>query len=239
MPVINRLAKERPPINSGSGLGTGAAELPEAVAWGISATERCEVGRLAPSVRPGLTNAAMPLPLLLALTPLPSDGFVPFVPPVAVGASGSENLSIGAVETFDAQGRAAVLARDLPRAWSGTYRPYGSPEAMPVELRLESLNAMGQMVDLRGQLTIAGVTTPIQGNLNAKSDQLDLLLLGDSLPAGMEPGGTVMGLEGFSLSAWQAPRLVTLGGRLQLVPQLSVAPASSRPDGTPSIRGLW
>ena len=181
----------------------------------------------------------MPLPLLLALTPLPSDGFVPFVPPVAVGASGSENLSIGAVETFDAQGRAAVLARDLPRAWSGTYRPYGSPEAMPVELRLESLNAMGQMVDLRGQLTIAGVTTPIQGNLNAKSDQLDLLLLGDSLPAGMEPGGTVMGLEGFSLSAWQAPRLVTLGGRLQLVPQLSVAPASSRPAGTPSIRGLW
>ncbi|QPN62449.1 hypothetical protein [Synechococcus sp. CBW1004] len=181
----------------------------------------------------------MPLPLLLALTPLPSDAFVPFVPPMAVGASGSEDLNVGAVETFDSQGRAAVLARDLPRAWSGTYRPYGSPEAMPVELRLESLNAMGQMVDLRGQLTIGGVTTPIQGNLNAKSDQLDLLLLGDRLPAGMEPGGTVMGLEGFTLSAWQAPRLVTLGGRLQLVPQLSLAPPSNRPDSTPSIRGLW
>jgi len=178
----------------------------------------------------------MPLPLLLALTPLPSDAFVPFVPPAAIGAN--DEMSVGAVETFDSQGRASVLARDLPRAWSGTYRPYGSLESMPVELRLDSLNAMGQMVDLRGQLTIAGVATPIQGNLNAKSDQLDLLLLADTLPAGLEPGGTVMGLEGFNLSAWQPPRLITLGGRLQLIPQPSVAPSVSRP-ASPAIRGLW
>ena len=182
----------------------------------------------------------MPLPLLLALTPLPSDAFVPFVPPVAEGAPAPDALGVGAVETFDSQGRAAVLARDLPKAWSGSYRPYGSPEALPVELRLVSLNAMGQMVDLRGQRTIAGVATPIQGNLNAKSDQLDLLLLADTLPAGLEAGGTIMGLEGFNLSAWQPPRLVTLGGRLQLVPQASIAPPSpSRPASGPAIRGLW
>jgi hypothetical protein len=179
----------------------------------------------------------MPLPLLLALTPLPSDAFVPFVPPVPLGATGSDSLSVGTVETFDSQGRAEVLAKDLPRTWSGTYRPYGGLESVPVELRLDSLNAMGQMVDLRGQITIAGVTSPIQGNLNAKSDQLDLLLLADTLPPGMEPGGTVMGLEGFKLSAWQPPRLVTLGGRLQLIPQASVAPRS--PSAAPSIRGLW
>lgn len=184
--------------------------------------------------------AAMPLPLLLALTPLPSDAFVPFVPPASVGGTGVDGMNNGAVETFDSQGRAAVLARDLPRIWSGTYRPYGSSTAMPVELRLDSLNAMGQMVDLRGQLSIGGVATPVQGNLNAKSDQLDLLLLGDTLPAGFEAGGTVVGLEGFNLSAWQPPRLVTLGGRLQLIPRQSV-PAEQRaaaPAG-PAVRGLW
>ena len=179
----------------------------------------------------------MPLPLLLALTPLPSDAFVPFTAPVPIGAAGLDGLNVGTVETFDAKGRAELLAKDLPRTWSGTYRPYGGLESMPVELRLESLNAMGQMVDLRGQITIAGVTSPIQGNLNAKSDQLDLLLLGDSLPAGMEQGGTVMGLEGFKLSAWQPPRLVTLGGRLELVPQASAAPSAA--PAVPSIRGLW
>lgn len=180
----------------------------------------------------------MPLPLLLALTPLPSDAFVPFVPPASMGAPAADGLSVGAVETFDSEGRAAVLARDLPKAWNGTYRPYGSSTAMPVELRLDSLSAMGQMVDLRGQLTIGGVATPVQGNLNAKSDQLDLLLLADTLPAGLEPGGTVMGLEGFNLSAWQPPRLVTLGGRLQLIPQRS-QPQSNPPAAAPSVRGLW
>lgn len=182
----------------------------------------------------------MPLPLLLALTPLPSDAFVPFVPPPAPGSGQVDNLSVGAVETFDSQGRAALLARDLPRAWSGTYRPYGSNTAMPVELRLDNLSAMGQMVDLRGQLSIGGVTTPVQGNLNAKSDQLDLLLLADTLPAGLEAGGTVMGLEGFNLSAWQPPRLVTLGGRLQLIPRPAAqAPAAVSGGRGPTVRGLW
>ncbi len=182
--------------------------------------------------------AAMPLPLLLALTPLPSDAFAPFVPPASAGASGIDVLNSTAVETFDSQGRAVVLARDLPRTWTGTYQPYGGGAPMPVELRLDSLNAMGQMVDVRGQISIGGAAAPVQGNLNAKSDQLDLLLLGDTLPAGLEAGGTVVGLEGFSLSAWQAPRLVSLGGRLQLVPQQGVARPVTPPAG-PAVRGLW
>lgn len=179
----------------------------------------------------------MPLPLLLAITPLPSDAFVPFVPPAALGSGSVDGLNVGTVETFDSEGRAGLLARDLPRSWSGTYRPYGGASSMPVQLTLDSLTAMGQMVDLRGQLSIGGVSTPVQGNLNAKSDQLDLLLLGDTLPAGMEPGGTVMGLEGFNLSAWQPPRLITLGGRLQLIPQPARAPMSA--PGSPAVRGLW
>ena len=179
----------------------------------------------------------MPLPLLLAVTPLPSDAFVPSMPPASL-LSPAGGPALEAVEVFDAQGRADGLARDLPRTWSGDYRPYGSGGPMPVELRLESLTAIGQVVDLRGRMSIGGVETPVQGNLNAKTDQLDLLLLGDALPPGMEPGGTVMGLQGFSLSGWQPPRLSSLGGRLQLVPRALPARAASRP-GAPSVRGLW
>lgn len=179
----------------------------------------------------------MPLPLLLAVTPLPSEAFVPFVPP----PSPQDGAMTGElVETFDSQGRAAALARDLPRTWSGDYRPYGAGASMPVELRLETLTPMGQMVDLRGRLMIGDVETPVQGNLNAKSDQLDLLLLADTLPSGMEAGGTVMGLQGFGLSAWQPPRLSSLGGRLQMVPRsLPPQPQPSGGGRAPSVRGLW
>ena len=178
----------------------------------------------------------MPLPLLLALTPLPSDAFVPFRPPAATESV--DVLGEGAVETFDPEGRAGVLARDLPRQWSGTYTPYAGGAAVPVQLRLDTLIAVGQLVDLRGQLNIGGVETPVQGNLNAKSDQLDLLLLGDTLPPGFEPGGTVMGLQGFSLSGWEPPRLTTLGGRLQLAPQPTATP-SPAPAAAQPVRGLW
>ena len=82
---------------------------------------------------------------------------------------------------------------------------------------------MGQMVDLRGTLSVGSVTTPVQGNLHAKSDQLDLIPLGDSLIAGLEPGGLFLGLQGFSPTGWQSPRLINsadpstgVGGRLSL-----------------------
>ncbi|MFM7311837.1 MAG: hypothetical protein ACKO0M_01505 [Cyanobium sp.] len=179
----------------------------------------------------------MPLPLLLALTPLPSDAFVPFQPPAPADGATVDVVGNGTVETFDPVARAGMLAGEMPRLWTGTYRPYGGGAVVPAQLRLESLNPMGQLIDLRGQLSIGSVTTPVQGNLNAKSDQLDLLLLGPTLPAGLESGGTVMGLQGFSLSGWQPPRLTSLGGRLELMPQRMEAAASPTP--APAVRGLW
>ena len=92
-----------------------------------------------------------------------------------------------------------------------------------VTLDLSDLKAMGQMVDLRGTMTLGSVTTPVQGNLHAKSDQLDLIPLGEQLIAGLEPGGFFLGLQGFSPTGWQSPRLINttnpgsgLGGRLAL-----------------------
>jgi hypothetical protein len=55
-------------------------------------------------------------------------------------------------------------------------------------------------------------------NINAKSDQLDLIPLTETLDLGLEPGGAFQGLQGLSLSGWNAPRFVSPGGRLQLVP---------------------
>ncbi|MEB3165346.1 MAG: hypothetical protein VKO65_01615 [Cyanobacteriota bacterium] len=177
-------------------------------------------------------------PLLIASTPLPSsmppppsDSFVPFVPPASAAA-----LTMGPVDVFDPIGRARLIAEQIPRRWSGSYRPFQGGGGQRVELQLSSATAIGQMVDLRGTIRIAGVTSPVQGNLNAKSDQLDLLVLGDSIGAGLEPGGEFLGLQGLSLGGWIAPRLTDAGGRLQLTPELSSAPRSSEGE---AIRGLW
>ena len=98
----------------------------------------------------------------------------------------------------------------------------GNP-IVDVTLDITQLTAMGQMVDIRGTMTFGSVTTPVQGNLHAKSDQLDLIPLADPLIAGLEPGGVFLGLQGFSPTGWQSPRLVNtanpstgVGGRLAI-----------------------
>ena len=78
---------------------------------------------------------------------------------------------------------------------------------------------------------MGSTTLPFQGNYNAKSDQLDLLVLGNVEAAGLEDGGEFLGLQGFNLAGWQAPRLTNPGGELVLNQVGSGA--------TPAVRGLW
>lgn len=137
-----------------------------------------------------------------------------------------------AVETFNPVARAAQMAQQLPRSWSGSYQPFSGGAALPVQLTLASATALGQMVDVRGSLSVGGRPIPVQGNINAKSDQLDLLLLGSVPEAGLEAGGDFLGLQGFSLSGWRAARLTNPGGQLVLSP----VSGTSSPQG---IRGLW
>jgi hypothetical protein len=127
------------------------------------------------------------------------------------------------VESFDPVDRAADLVLSLPRQWCGTFQPFDGSPTVDVTLELSDLKAIGQIVDLRGTMTLGSVTTPVQGNFHAKSDQLDLIPLGDELIAGIEPGGVFLGLQGFSPTGWQSPRLINdvdpgvgLGGRLAL-----------------------
>jgi hypothetical protein len=129
-----------------------------------------------------------------------------------------------------------VLAQQLPRQWAGTYQPFAAATPVSVQLNLASLTAMGQMVDMRGEMTVGNVVIPVQGNLNAKSDQLDLLLLGGNEVAALENGGYFLGLQGFELSGWRPPRFTNPGGLLQLT---QVVSSNGAPAGAPSIRGLW
>ena len=169
-------------------------------------------------------------PLLLAASPMPPGGPIP---PFSPSAAPVTVMPITGVESYDPVGRAQLIAELLPRTWRGTYRSFGGDNSVPAVLVIQRVTALGQMVDLRGELSLAGVKSPVQGNINAKSNQLDLLLLGDSLGAMLEPGGEFQGQQGLSLSGWLPDRLTGLGGRLQLNP----GPSSAASGGV--VRGLW
>lgn len=137
------------------------------------------------------------LPLLLAAanslpvgSPVPVGGYVPYNPPAGSPQAAETYLlgTLSPVETFDPAARASALAQTMPRNWSGTYQPFDGGASVPVALNLASITAFGQMVDVRGEMTVGSVVTPVQGNLNAKSDQLDLLVLCQCDVAGLELG---------------------------------------------------
>jgi hypothetical protein len=174
-------------------------------------------------------------PLLVAVSPPP----IAEVPSPSVPTGMLVESSPKGVEVYDPVGRAQIMAERIPRTWTGTYRQFGGAKVDPVVLQLQQVTPLGQMVDLRGQLSLGGVTAPVQGNINAKSNQLDLLVLGTSLAGALEPGGEFQGQQGLSLSGWIPDRLTSLGGRLQLKP--SESPAAAGGVGQPGgvVRGLW
>jgi hypothetical protein len=112
---------------------------------------------------------------------------------------------------------------------------------VPVQLTFAAVTPVGAMVTLQGELTIAGQKTPVQGNLNAQSDQLDLIPLAAKLGGGLNAGGRFQGLQGIALSGWNADRLTDMGGRLALEPMGSRRPLVA-PRGAGKavpVRGLW
>ena len=181
------------------------------------------------------------IPFLLAATTLSVGTIVPFkAPPRSEQAADTAVLGeMAPIDTFDPVARAAVISSQLPRQWKGTYQAFNGGSALPVTLRLVSVRALGQMVDLHGEMTVGSVAVPVQGNLNAKSDQLDLLVLANNKLAGLEAGGEFQGLESLALNGWIAPRLTNSGGQLVLTP---VQVASRTPRGgtrAQPVQGLW
>jgi hypothetical protein len=190
-----------------------------------------------------LPLVAPPVPQLIAAQPAPARrAFVPFTQP-SLTIEDQIDASMSP-ESFDAIARASRVASLMPRDWRGTYQAFQAGPTLPVQLAIETAEPMGQMIDLRGRLRIGEVEMPVQGNLNAKSDQLDLLVLGESgLEVGLEPGGEFQGVQGISLSGWYGPRLTAVGGRLQLIPGAPSKPqatsGSTTKAGDRTVRGLW
>ncbi len=192
---------------------------------------------------PWLASASIAAPAMPAATAMPAPTYVPFNAPKPATiqelnqAAGSQSSS---VQTFDTAGRAKVLARELPRFWSGNYQAFASGTALPVQLKLTRAQAIGQVVELRGDISIEGVRSPVQGTISAESDQLDLLVLGSQLGGGLQPGGSFQGLQGLELSGWNANRLTEMGGRLSLTPVSGGAGAATPKTGRPQpVQGLW
>lgn len=162
-----------------------------------------------------MPDASLLVSAVLALTPLAPSSSLPTSDPAA-------HTETTRVQTFNPVARAQELAGSIPRRWVGTYQSFSSGSPHPVQLQLTSLTPMGQIVDLRGEISIGGVRSAVQGTLSAESDQLDLLVLGDTIGAGLQPGGLFQGLQGLEISGWNALRLTDMGGRLALRPEGAV-----------------
>jgi hypothetical protein len=181
------------------------------------------------------------IPFLLAATTLSVGSIVPFKPPTAAEQAADTSVlgELAPIDTFDPVARAAVISSHLPRQWSGTYQAFNGGSVLPVTLKLSSVRALGQVVDLHGEMTVGSVAVPVQGNLNAKSDQLDLLVLANNKVAGLEVGGEFQGLEAMALNGWVAPRLTNSGGQLVLNPVQLVGKTPRGVIKPQPVQGLW
>ena len=140
----------------------------------------------------------------------------------------------GSVENFDPAERALELVKTLPRSWCGTYSPFKKGSEIDVRLTFSKVYSTGQIVDLYGEMLLGSVRTKVYGHLNAKSDQMELIPLGSKLVAGLDPGGSFVGLQGVELFGWQPSTLDNQGGTLQLNQDCNQK--FSKP---PAVRAIW
>ena len=120
----------------------------------------------------------------------------------------------GSVDSFDPAERAKEMEKRISRKWCGIYRSFKTGETLDVTLLLSKVKSIGQIVTLRGDVLIDQTKTKFNGNLNAKSNQTELILLSNKWISDIEPGGIFLGLEGAKNFVWKPSRLNHLGGRL-------------------------
>ena len=167
--------------------------------------------------------------------PVPTPGpFGPVLPPYSSQLLLSRPMLRGVTRNLDPVARAVHLAISMPRQWCGTYQAFEDDNLLPVSVTLVNLRPVGQMVDLRGTMSVGGMVTPLQGNLNASNDQLDLLPLANQLPKPLDSGGALLGLQGWALTGWEPPRLTSLGGTFELKAGCGQQNSKSLP-----ISSLW
>ena len=122
----------------------------------------------------------------------------------------------GSVESFDPVKKAQELAQTISRKWCGTYSSFNDGSRINVTLLFSKVKPIGQIVSLDGQLLIDGSEVDLRGNLNAQSNQIELLIISNQRILDIEPGGTFLGLAGLERLLWNSPRLNNPGGYIDL-----------------------
>ena len=140
----------------------------------------------------------------------------------------------GSVENFDPVLRAKELAESIPKHWCGSYRSFSDESELDIRLTIQTVKAIGQIVDFRGDMMIGRFKTAFQGHLNAKSDQLELIPISNSGEEFIYPYGKFMGLQGASILGWKPTNLNSPGGRLNFQFECKDEGLESLSDG-----GLW
>ena len=140
----------------------------------------------------------------------------------------------GTVENFDPVSRAMQLTENLSRKWCGEFTSFKDDVIEKVELNFNQITSSGHMVEMNGQMSISNMVIPVYGNLNAKSDQVELLPNLNNSIAGLEPGGVFIGLQGLKKIGWRSSRLDHPGGVLELNTN-----CSNEISKSPSIRTVW
>ena len=139
-------------------------------------------------------------------------------------SSSDSNLKVlpfvieGSVENFDPVIKAKELARTLSRKWCGNYSSFNDRSKTNVTLLFSKVEPIGQIISLDGQLLIDRKKLDVRGNLNVKSNQIELLINSNELILNLEPGGTFFGLDGLKRLVWNSTRLNNAGGYIDLEP---------------------
>ncbi len=140
----------------------------------------------------------------------------------------------GSVESFDPESRAKELVKNIPRNWCGTFKSFEKDLNIDVTLRFFEVSATGQMVSMQGEMMLGDVKTLVSGNLNAKSDQFELIPLAEKLLPGLEPGGSFIGLQGVKVFGWNSSNLDNAGGQLNLREK-----CADEISEAPVVRSIW
>ena len=122
----------------------------------------------------------------------------------------------GSVESLDPIQRAKELALTISRRWCGNYRSFNNNSTNNVTLLFSQIKPIGQIVSFYGQLIIDEEQAKIRGSLNAKSNQVELMVLSNYRMIDLESGGTFVGLYGLKRLLWNSPKLNDLGGIINL-----------------------
>ncbi len=122
----------------------------------------------------------------------------------------------GPVENFDTGKRAVEWSKKVSRRWCGNYSSFNNESNFVVTLLLNEVKPTGQIVSLTGDIYIGDFKTNFKGSVNAKSDQIELILGSKKLIYDIEPGGKFIALDDTKIFVWRSPRLSQSGGLLTL-----------------------